>query len=78
MWKLAKSLDPTRLIEDMSVVEWDHLEHFAHGATDVNSWHFYSRDYYKAKAHIERGRAGDLRRFALQLHAAALSRGRSP
>ncbi|HSH37737.1 MAG TPA: glycoside hydrolase family 2 TIM barrel-domain containing protein, partial [Chthoniobacterales bacterium] len=53
MWKLAKSLDPTRLVEDMSVVEWDHLEHYGHGATDVNSWHFYSRQYGKAKAHIE-------------------------
>jgi hypothetical protein len=53
MWKVAKSLDPTRLVEDMSVVEWDHLEHYGHGATDVNSWHFYSQDYIEAKAHIE-------------------------
>ena len=53
MWKVAKSLDPTRLIEDMSVVQWDHLEHYGHGATDVNSWHFYSRNYHEAKAHIE-------------------------
>jgi hypothetical protein len=53
MWQLAKSLDPTRLVEDMSVVQWDHLEHYGHGATDVNSWHFYSRNYHQAKAHIE-------------------------
>ena len=52
MWKVAKSLDPTRLIEDMSVVQWEHLEHYGHGATDVNSWHFYSRRYDEAKAHI--------------------------
>jgi hypothetical protein len=53
MWRLAKELDPTRLVEDMSVVAWDHLEHYGHGETDVNSWHFYSRDYHQAKAHIE-------------------------
>ena len=53
MWNLAKSLDSTRLVEDMSVVAWDHLEHYGHGRTDVNSWHFYSHDYRKAKEHIE-------------------------
>lgn len=52
MWHLAKSLDPTRLIEDMSVVAWDHLEYYAHGETDVNSWHFYTNDYAKARAQI--------------------------
>ena len=41
MWELAKTLDPTRLIEDMSVVHWEHLEYYAHGDTDINSWHFY-------------------------------------
>ena len=54
MWELGKALDPTRLIEDMSVVHWDHLHYYAHGDTDINSWHFYSNDYAKAKAHIER------------------------
>jgi len=53
MWNLAKSLDPTRLVEDMSVVAWDHLEHYGHGRTDVNSWHFYSSNYAQAKEHIE-------------------------
>ncbi|MFN2507191.1 MAG: glycoside hydrolase family 2 protein [Chthoniobacterales bacterium] len=53
MWHVAKALDPTRLVEDMSVVAWDHLEHFGHGPTDVNSWHFYARNYAKAKAHID-------------------------
>ncbi|MDB6175379.1 MAG: glycoside hydrolase family 2 sugar binding [Chthoniobacteraceae bacterium] len=53
MWNLAKSLDPTRLVEDMSVVAWDHLEHYGHGGTDINSWHFYSHDYAKARAHIQ-------------------------
>jgi len=53
MWELAKSLDDTRLVEDMSVVHWEHLHYFAHGDTDINSWHFYIDDYAKAKAHIE-------------------------
>lgn len=53
MWQLAKSLDPTRLIEDMSVVAWEHLAAYGHVDTDINSWHFYIDDYAKAKAHIE-------------------------
>ncbi len=53
MWQLAKSLDPTRLIEDMSVVLWEHLVAYGHVDTDINSWHFYIDDYAKAKAHIE-------------------------
>lgn len=53
MWHLAKALDPTRLVEDMSVVAWDHLAYYGHGETDVNSWHFYSDSYEKARAHIQ-------------------------
>ena len=53
MWLLAKSLDPTRLIEDMSVVSWEHLAAYGHVDTDINSWHFYINDYERAKAHIE-------------------------
>ncbi|HWL16657.1 MAG TPA: glycoside hydrolase family 2 TIM barrel-domain containing protein [Opitutus sp.] len=53
MWKLAKSLDPTRLIEDMSVVAWEHLAAYGHVDTDINSWHFYIDDYDRAKTHIE-------------------------
>ncbi|MCX6968049.1 MAG: glycoside hydrolase family 2, partial [Verrucomicrobia bacterium] len=54
MWELAKSLDPTRLVEDMSVVHWEHLHYYAHGDTDINSWHFYINDYEKARTHIGR------------------------
>lgn len=53
MWNLAKSLDSTRLIEDMSVVVWEHLVAYGHVDTDINSWHFYIDDYDRAKAHIE-------------------------
>ena len=54
MWELAKTLDKTRLIEDMSVVHWEHLDYYAHGDTDINSWHFYMHDYHKAKEHVEK------------------------
>ncbi len=46
MYKLAKSLDTTRLVEDNSPCLYDHVE------TDINSWHFYINDYAQAKAHI--------------------------
>ena len=52
MWKLSKSLDPTRLVEDMSVVAWEHLAYYGHGDTDVNSWHFYTNDYATARRQI--------------------------
>ncbi len=54
MWLEAKTLDPTRLIEDMSVVYWEHLEYYQHTETDINSWHFYINDYAQARAHIEK------------------------
>jgi hypothetical protein len=53
MWEIAKTIDPTRLIEDMSVVVWEHLKAYGHVDTDINSWHFYLDDYARAKAHIE-------------------------
>ena len=52
MWQQAKAIDPTRLVEDMSVVVWEHLAAYGHVDTDINSWHFYLDDYAKAKAHI--------------------------
>lgn len=54
MWNVAKALDATRLIEDMSVHDWDRLEYYEHTETDINSWHFYKGDYDKARAHIEK------------------------
>ena len=52
MWRLAKCLDPTRLVEDMSVAAWEHLQYYGHGETDVNSWHFYTSDYSTARRWI--------------------------
>ena len=46
MFRLTKSLDPTRLAEDNSPCRYDHIE------TDLNSWHFYINDYHRAKGHI--------------------------
>lgn len=42
----ARSLDPTRLVEDNSPCLYDHVE------TQINSWHFYINDYEKARDHI--------------------------
>lgn len=39
MFQLAKSLDPTRLVEDNSACNYDHV------ATDLNSWHAYLPGY---------------------------------
>jgi len=46
MYYYAKSLDPTRLVEDNSPCLYDHVE------TDINSWHFYINNYQHAKDHI--------------------------
>jgi hypothetical protein len=46
MFERAKSLDPTRLIEDNSPCRYDHV------VTDINSWHFYINDYAVARDHI--------------------------
>jgi hypothetical protein len=54
MWELAKRLDPTRMVEDMSVVNWEHLDYYGHGQTDINSWHFYLHDYEPAREHINK------------------------
>ena len=47
MFRLTKSLDPSRLAEDNSPCTYDHT------VTDINSWHFYIDDYARAKKHIE-------------------------
>lgn len=46
LWAKAKSLDPTRLVEDNSPCNYDHV------ATDLNSWHFYINDWKAAEDHI--------------------------
>ncbi len=53
MWEIAKTFDGTRLIEDMSVVVWEHVTAYGHCDTDINSWHFYIDDYERAREHIE-------------------------
>ncbi len=47
MYHFAKKLDPTRLIEDNSPCNYDHV------ITDINSWHFYINDYGAARTHIQ-------------------------
>ncbi len=47
IFKTAQGLDDTRLVEDNSPCNYDHVE------TDVNSWHFYINDYAKARTHVQ-------------------------
>ncbi len=48
MFRLTKQLDPTRLVEDNSPCEYDHVE------TDINSWHFYLDNFEQAKEHVKK------------------------
>ncbi len=43
----TRRLDPSRLIEDNSPCNYDHV------SGDINSWHFYINDYAKARDHIQ-------------------------
>ncbi len=43
----VRRLDPTRLVEDNSPCNEDHVE-----GSDLNSWHFYIDDHDEAKRHI--------------------------
>jgi hypothetical protein len=47
MVDLTRRLDPSRLVEDNSPCNHDHV------TTDVNSWHFYIHDYDRARRHVE-------------------------
>ncbi|HWE38110.1 MAG TPA: glycoside hydrolase family 2 TIM barrel-domain containing protein [Isosphaeraceae bacterium] len=48
MVALTRTLDPTRLVEDNSPCNYDHVE-----GTDLNSWHFYIDDHEGARKHID-------------------------
>jgi hypothetical protein len=48
MVALTRSLDDTRLVEDNSPCNYDHVE-----GTDLNSWHFYIDEHEGAKRHID-------------------------
>jgi len=43
-----RKLDPTRLVEDNSPCNYDHVEN-----TDLNSWHFYIDDHREAARHVD-------------------------
>ncbi|MGI6240159.1 MAG: glycoside hydrolase family 2 protein [Christensenellales bacterium] len=48
VYKRAKENDPTRLIEDNSPCNYDHVE------TDINTWHFYLNGYELVREHIKK------------------------
>ncbi|MFC5530314.1 glycoside hydrolase family 2 protein [Cohnella yongneupensis] len=45
-YRWAKELDPTRIIEDNSPCNMDHVE------TDINTWHFYINGYEQVRNHL--------------------------
>ena len=48
MVQAIRTLDPTRLVEDNSPCNYDHVVN-----TDLNSWHFYIDNHEQARRHIE-------------------------
>jgi hypothetical protein len=48
MVQSIRQLDPTRLVEDNSPCNYDHI-----ATTDLNSWHFYIDNHEAARRHIE-------------------------
>jgi hypothetical protein len=44
---MTKALDPTRLVEDNSPCNYDHV------VSDLNSWHFYIGDWAAARRHVQ-------------------------
>jgi hypothetical protein len=42
-YRFVKDMDPTRIVEDNSVCNYDHVE------TDINTWHFYANGYEVVK-----------------------------
>jgi hypothetical protein len=49
MVQTIRSLDPSRLVEDNSPCNYDHIVN-----TDLNSWHFYIDNHEAARKHVER------------------------
>ncbi|RKP53062.1 glycoside hydrolase family 2 [Cohnella endophytica] len=47
VYRWAKSEDPTRLIEDNSPCNFDHVE------SDLNTWHFYRNGYQLVRDHVQ-------------------------
>lgn len=46
VYKWTKQEDPTRLVEDNSPCNYDHVE------SDLNTWHFYLNGYKTVRDHI--------------------------
>jgi len=50
MWQLAKVLDNPQVVEDMSVVAWEHLQTLRSRRDRCEFGHFYTNSYEKAAA----------------------------
>ena len=52
MYRRVKGMDDTRIVEDNSACNYDHVE------TDINTWHFYLNGYMTVKEHIDTAAKG--------------------
>lgn len=52
MYEYTKQYDPTRLVEDNSACNYDHV------VSDLNTWHFYINGYMNVKEHIDTAAKG--------------------
>lgn len=52
MYRRVKGMDDTRIVEDNSACNYDHVE------TDINTWHFYLNGYRTVKEHIDTAAKG--------------------
>ena len=52
VYRRAKLADPTRIVEDNSPCNYDHVE------TDINTWHFYINGYEPLREHLNEVDAG--------------------
>ncbi|MGO4346426.1 glycoside hydrolase family 2 protein [Paenibacillus sp. MCAF9] len=46
IYRWAKQVDPTRIVEDNSPCNYDHVE------SDINTWHFYINGYNELRNHV--------------------------
>ena len=68
-----RRLDPTRLVEDNSPCNYDHVE-----GSDLNSWHFYIDDHAGARAPHRRRRREDRSPAARSTSAPARTQATAP
>ena len=62
VYRRVKAFDPTRIVEDNSACNHDHVE------TDLNTWHFYINGYMAVKEEIDTACRSSYAGSRLELH----------